>query len=961
MNTIKAPLLRHKPGLRAKQIKRTSHFQTTATAAGDPLMANYTLVKLNSVITTYKSPGNGGEQLTIQPFSMDYKTEPDSFLKPEKSGIIAPVKTNAGNCKNETVVTGDFDGNGKDEIAIIYTDEQQQLIVDFYSFDEASGYLKLSSFGAGDCEKGSVRALRLVNGEKDQLFMAWATKINGRFGLRYVCLGTDSITNMQPFPKAATGFDLGDHPLFELACGTFTGAQNNELVFTYYAAGINLKLCRLDADHILDIISSTTIKKTKQGAIPPILEMVAGAFLPGTASDGIVICSTDSVGKPVLYTCRYEAAAAVPFLIHETLLAEDTDLLRMSAGDINNDGVEELVVALRNDSRVSGHVKLNVYRFSNTLVPQLTSSARVYGTENCSFAAIDFKIGISQLKYQATPDEDPGPVASGAILLVGLGCESIFMATNGYLKMSLGVLQVNPQCELPPYLVKDVPVAIQGCFSEELVYTSSDIWTEKIGLAMGDFTGATIRVGAPRMRVEHSVNSVVAVIKAPPVLEGSEILGSISFNSSQGAHGTLNLSTHNTVTYSDQLSETLGTGLLGSVTHSLTNTYGEDFTHSNDKTASVSVSLQVSSDGADFVVFSKTVFNVWEYPVYYKDHKQKGSILIIFPQSKPVISIEPAKNIASFFRSNSINGNILSYLPAFNGDNFCDKSFDVGGKLDISVDLHISDGKGEAENYTASQTTQIHNSQSLNLNIPIDFINGLNIGVSHTSDQTYANSKTSNQSIGINRSTTIHISYNNTALPVNQYYTVQPLIYFNREFGYLVVDYITSVPVSSTWYQKGTGNEVAPIFYKLWAGKKKEEEEDEAAAGHEQEHRTRDIDFVRNEQNGELTDVYVTVHNTTLNECEAVAIQLYRNLPAKGNEIGTARTTGRIAPRTGSTLIFDGLPLKDWINADTAAVAVYAVIDPEMHLPAKTGDIAKPSCKIGFGTYPPGELNRVRF
>lgn len=964
-------ILRHKPGLQAKRIVDVNPFavagdnatiQPMADEPEDPLLANYRLVTLNSIVTTFKSNDNGKEQLIIQPFSATYNEQ--FGLEPQKNQHINPLKINTGDGEDEMIVTGDFNGDGKDEIALVFIDTQSILCVEVYTFDDKSTYSSVASVKVGNAEKGSVKALRLVNEKDDSLCLTWSVKKDHQYQVIGACLRKEMLTDGTSSLKLQTLIELPGPEPFAVSCGIFTGKMNNELALVYWSkhnniASLHYKLYQPVSGNEFTEIHTGIIKKGKAGKVPAILELVTGSFLKAENREGLIVCCDGLDQGLVLYAGLFDTVKN-QFVSYETNLQAETDLLKLSAGDLNNDGVEELVVAYRCNGAAESYIRLAIYNFTNSMIPQKTAAASICGSDHTAFAAIDLKIGISQLKYEAETDDGNQLMSSAAIVLAGLGYESIVLASNGYLKMSVGLLQVTPDGKLPYYLDADYPVPLKNCFSEDIAYSSNDIWGERLGLGMGDFTGETIRVGPPKRTVHTKVNSVLAIVKAPPVLDGANISASISFHTVEGANAMFYMTAQNAYTYSDQLSKSLGIGILGSITQSITKSYGENFSEGQLKNLYLAIDLNISSYGTDFIIFSEVAYTVWEYPVYYKDKQKKGCLLVIFPQAGLKTSLQLSTSKRSFFKSNSLNGNILSYLPEYNGLNFSHQRLEVGGGLSSSLTISLSDTHGKSGSYTSEQGTQIQNKQALGLKIPVDFLNGIDIGIEHSSDQTYTKNKSYNLMLSMNQSTTINISYNNTNIPSAQNYIVSPILYFDKDFGYLMIDYSTAVAASGSWYEKEYRNDT--MFYKLWAAENNNKDTDNKSnILNEDEHRTRDIDFAPNTADKNLTDILVTVHNTTLFQSGKVSVQLYKRQPLKGNEIGVLQTANPIAARSSSTLIFSGLNLKQWLSNETGTLEVYAVIMPETNLPGKEDAFKDPECKIGFATFPPKILNKVRF
>lgn len=922
-------ILRHKPGLVGKTTNLDRLLKDDPTA--DPLMGNYTLVKVDGIMTAFQGVNN---QVSMMALSASL-TNTQNGSEVEIQQEIEVAVGNPGTEKKVAICAADFDGDGKEEVAMVYTENDQQLFLTIANYTEGpvESIAALTPIALGTCLNSNIWIGYTQPENMANLVVAWVnTDGNVQFWTSTFSADLSPIS-----PISYIGPKLSGNYIFDIATGVFTGTVNDELAIFYQremdADGKNLALevYTFDSDQ-LNLQTSASVGCIN-GEIS-CLNIVAGTFLSSTIQDGIALAWNDGTNSTMLQTWQFQSVPT-PTLqqVWKSQQSSNFGLIRIAVGDLNNNGVEELVVGtVQNNESTKGYLVLQVFNFSNTLEPTLVSAGYMCGDSSYSFISIDFKLKIAYLENST----------GIGIIIAAIGTDYSLWTQQGYARTSIAVVQVDPDLNLP-VIYKTTPAQIPGVFSQNLAYDSKKGFNMNMGLCLGDYSGKSIRVGPPKAFTLDEVNSIVAVVNIVPLLKDFEDAGSsvqTSFDKSQSNETSLALHTNRTYTTSDSLSMNFGVDVLGSLNQSMTNTYGKDFGKSTEKFDDITTSINVLTQADDIIILNVNVYNTWEYPVIDQSGK-KGCLLVIFPQSTGDIKVCQGLDLDSLYKPSHLLKDVLSYSSLGpqdydpSGGSFCNMSMEVAG-LQISVDANWTSETSSSVQTTYTQDLNIGTNQSLN--IAPDFLQGFSLGLDHNFEDDYSKSKTSTHDIEFTESTNINMMYTpGDSIDVEKTYTVQPFVYWSKTGHYLKVDYAVTIPNSSLWYAQQFNNP-DPRFYLPWSQTESFKQF------------SRDIDFAVNQQNASLTDVFVTVHNDTYAATGPIPLSIYNGNPAAGGVLIKQIQLNPIDPRSSSVGIFEGVSLP--LTGSMPYYSIYAVIDPANNLP-KTKEVAK----IAFGCYPANYLS----
>src|SRR5205085_4811766 len=131
-----------------------------------------------------------------------------------------------------------------------------------------------------------------------------------------------------------------------------------------------------------------------------------------------------------------------------------------------------------------------------------------------AFAAVDFALAVGQI----------GADAFSGIVVAALGTSG-WEAINYIAQLNVGLAQVDVNLALPPEMVNGVgPLAGAQSFNS----AQGGQWDFNLAMALGDFSGQSVRVGPPTHYAFDMVNNIIAVLNAPPTETNINYNGSAS-------------------------------------------------------------------------------------------------------------------------------------------------------------------------------------------------------------------------------------------------------------------------------------------------------------------------------------------------------------------------------------------------------------------------------------------------
>ena len=853
-------ILKHKAGLLSRHPDLGAILETDNEA--DPLTGNYTLVEECGIVTAFQGLN---DRATIN--ALTIKEEEPVLSATTQLGEAIPDKTTR-------LTSGDFNSDGKSEIALAYT-QNGRLFLQMGEYSEGDNAQII--FGTPIADVGSVNesSVQLTTGFNDNseciLIMSWCDAENYS-NIWIATFNSDlEIKSIIQF----TGPRIWDGKTFELQSGVFTGVSNCELALFYYREPDSQNKTLYLNLYSFQSGSMKTLSETPIGTLGgkiPFVRLVAGAFLVSSIKDGIALAWSNEK-ETVFQTYLVGDRGNTPYQQYSGSLPlgiPSIPSVRLAVGDLNADGVEELIIGIATSSPgLVSYMHIMLFNFTNTLKPQLQSDAWFYGGNSFKYIAYDFSLAIGMLENN-----------SGVrIIIATLGSEYGISPLKGYAMFSLGVLKVDVNLKFPViYGNKDAPGVLEKIYARNEAYDSSKPVRLNIALNLGNFNGKSIRVGPPVYKLVSECVNVVAIINMVPIQREFGNEASVSFTNTSGKATSLGLITTRSYTASDNLSTSIGLSKLASIQTSIDNTYGEYFTRSFESFEEITESIDIYTQKEDYVIMVANDFHTWEYPVYDAVGDQsKGTILLVFPTSNAKrIKIIPALSYDSNYRPRHIVGDILSYsyLPPEDYDqlsgSFCNSTVTTG-----SADVNVQANWSQRTNLNL--LTEVSQDQTVGRGIDakgtLDFLAGTSFGVNYSFQETYSKSEASNYEVEYQDSTNITI-YVRSFEERDKTYEIVPYVYWTLPGNYLKLDYSVYIPYSSSYYQKHY-SEGKASFHLPWADTS------------DRQRYSRDLNFIIN-NDGTVT-VEVTVHNDRLGTVGRTEISLYDGIPESGVWLGNAQ------------------------------------------------------------------------
>ncbi len=484
-------------------------------------------------------------------------------------------------------------------------------------------------------------------------------------------------------------------------------------------------------------------------------------------------------------------------------------------------------------------------------------------------------------------------------------------------------------------------------------------------LALGDFTGKSLKVGPPTYRVQNKMTTPVILLNMPPLHKDIVNVGGTNtlvqaVSSAYAEFKTSN--TQDTKYSSTSMREwSLSTGFETSVggggfkvTASFDNTYGENFTHVTQQFTSVNISASYKADVTDKIIHNETNYAIWEYPVYGLvdgDASVPRTISVIWP----LVDLPGETNLPASTTSNLCDENF--YVPGHQVYNAW--SYDEEGTVrfkDLKTGItseHISGG-GDDITFTMTGRTEEERTYSYNNQISagleFSYENELNIPLVGNawdfSFRAYAKGHYASESIQTFESVlsdqlSVYMNYPSPSTGVLP--AITAYLYWSQA-DYLVLDYQTHPDMGSTFWS--VYDKPDPAFILPWYGFPDLDGTQHPTCTGKQTF-THDIQVAPNyAENGQEVTLTATVRNfSSVTIPNDFTVQFYWDDPALNHPIGSCQISAfnraQGPMQCSTTWTVDGV---------SGAGRVYAVIDAadavldEMH---QQGDLINNN--VGYG------------
>jgi hypothetical protein len=369
-----------------------------------------------------------------------------------------------------------------------------------------------------------------------------------------------------------------------------------------------------------------------------------------------------------------------------------------------------------------------------------------------------------------------------------------------------------------------------------------------------------------------------------------------------------------------------------SVSASLENTYGENFSNASTQITEMEISEITKADLTDQVIYNGTNYAIWEYPVYgaeADDPEQVQTISVIWPltgnQTNSPTTRKSTWCDENFYAPGHQLYNVWSYdhtaLGVGGFDDLAEniKSKSTTGGTDIAIRM--------SENSTATRSSGFHNQISAGLEYSYE--NELNIpfvgNVFDFSFRAYANGSYAHESLStfsteVTDETGITVSYPSADdLPNTNIY-----LYWAKA-GYLVADYQTEPDNGGIWLRY---EDPDPAFILPWYGFPDPTAPVAPLCGPDKQLFTHDIELDPTYvQNGDTVTMTATVRNFSAQSLSDVDVRFYLGEPAADNDIGDCNiaTLDRINGPQQCNVTWE-------VAGGSGEEKIYAVIDPDEYI-----------------------------
>ncbi len=792
------------------------------------------------------------------------------------------------------VRTGDFLGNGLDQVVLAYEGLDSSIHLQVYSVDDSLDPHLIASIndvkwtGFYPINQFSVTTGDLNGNGKDEIILSYRDVSDAGRGAIYAKVYEVRSNSILPeasqeIIQESNVYPNLQNPEFGITAGHFEGDSldqvalvwaanqsdgNNAYVLTYFLQGSsNLSSITFDPSKVDSMYIGTGGNLTDFSIASGDLDNGGRDELVYDLDDEVYVDSTDN-SLSIARVTNFGALSGGP----------DDDQLSydfLAVGELDQNGPADIVVEKDiYGNAVNQYVDLEAYELTQDLTKD------------------------SVIAYEYTDTTDNGGAGSyhSAIALGTFdGSEFTIEAPTFY--------QVNNVVQ--PIVVLNTPPV----HFDILNGTTYDL--------SNNFSGApnTSFFSSYQQQTSTSTTLVLQTQNDVSDAAGVDLSGSVSVGSQDG----VNLGAEATVSVS----------VAANFELKVEGTWGHSFSSNSSSTHTKTLSLTYSAMGDDQIYATTTSYNLWVYPVYDGNDPKPVDYINFASPIETHGTWYPSKTyVTNNYIPNHELGNVLSYLPsdsAMNNPNIESSLVSVSQSYGLGIS-----GEGTSS-WNLSQTNYSQSTFDSTWSSGWDV--NINVGLTFSSTGDNVNETTNTTSMLSGWDLSAHFGTIVDSLGNAASYTVTPYAYRSKQ-GAIVLSYAVDPDVASpgqpsTWWQQEYGHYSDPTFILPWFYSRQEGSPADTVKKDE----TTDIYFSNNSpQPGDTITITARVRNFSLVPTPIpVTVKFYVGDPDSGgtvitgvNGVDSVVTASTIASRYWSDVsmrwVFpSGLPQYP---------RIYAVIDP---------------------------------
>ncbi|HWQ83705.1 MAG TPA: hypothetical protein VN363_04015, partial [Anaerolineales bacterium] len=467
-------------------------------------------------------------------------------------------------------------------------------------------------------------------------------------------------------------------------------------------------------------------------------------------------------------------------------------------------------------------------------------------------------------------------------------------------------------------------------------------------LAVGNFTGEGFQVGPPTYRQQKGMISPEVLLNLPPmhrdILDGEEITidnGAIAIYTA-GNTSTLQTSSESKRDWSLSVGLETSVGAAGhTVTASLDNTYGENFSKATTEISTVAFEDTTTAEDYDQVIFNATRYAIWEYPVLgveTADPDQPATIAVVLPLVDTTTSPkneQGRKCDENFYTPGHQPYNVWSYdrlgevlFGDYDPLREVDNKETAGGR-DFDIRMSTVSEAMRSDSFHNQVSAGLEYSYENSLDIPL-IGKAWDFSFRASTNAEYGIEEISTLTSTFTQETSVEVDFPSNPNPSN--YTIKAYLYWAKA-GYLVLDYQTEPDPNSGDWQKY--NKTDPAFILPWygfpdpvTGLFPPSGNDQPPCGMSKQLFTHDIQIEpAYAENGDTVTLQATLRNFSAVIPPAdVAVRFYLGTPAGGYQIGSCSIPRLQLNRAAGPA---GCSANWTVSGASGEERIYAVIDPQ--------------------------------